>query len=182
MTGRRAVLRALASAGMVATSPKVLSQRPSSSPRIGALWFASSSDPLTRKYFAIFRQRLRELGYVEGKTLFIEERFAEGKAERLNDFAREFVDAKVDIIVAPAVAAATAARRATDTIPIVMLHAGNPVGEPGAARWQCHGNCESGTRRQEARADARARSAHDQTRGSHQSEQCRRIPFRRGNE
>jgi putative ABC transport system substrate-binding protein len=128
MTGRRAVLRALASAGMVATSPKVLSQRPSSSPRIGALWFASSSDPLTRKYFAIFRQRLRELGYVEGKTLFIEERFAEGKAERLNDFAREFVDAKVDIIVAPAVAAATAARRATDTIPIVMLHAGNPVG------------------------------------------------------
>ena len=128
MTGRRAVLRALASAGMVATSQKVLSQRPSSTPRIGALWFASSSDPLTRKYFAMFRQRLRELGYVEGKTLFIEERFAEGKAERLNDFAREFVDAKVDIIVAPAVAAATAARRATDTIPIVMLHAGNPIG------------------------------------------------------
>jgi hypothetical protein len=72
MTGRRAVLRALASAGMIATTQKVLSQRPAKTPRIGALRFASSSDPLTRKYFAIFRQRLRELGYIEGKTLFIE--------------------------------------------------------------------------------------------------------------
>jgi putative ABC transport system substrate-binding protein len=48
--------------------------------------------------------------------------------QRLNEFARELVAGKVDVIVAPAVAGASAARRATETIPIVMLHAGNPVG------------------------------------------------------
>jgi putative ABC transport system substrate-binding protein len=128
MTGRRAVLRVLVIGGLTAAARMAMAQRPLKAPRIGALWFASSSDPSPRKHFALFRQRLRELGYIEGKTLFIDERFAEGKVQLLNEFAREFVDAKVDIIVAPAVAAATAARRATDTIPIVMLHAGNPIG------------------------------------------------------
>lgn len=128
MTGRRAVLRVLVIGGLTAATRVAIAQRPLKAPRIGALWFASSSDPLPGKYFAVFRQRLRELGYIEGRNVFIEERFAEGKAQLLNEFAREFVDARVDIIVAPAVAAATAARRATDTIPIVMLHAGNPIG------------------------------------------------------
>ena len=68
------------------------------------------------------------LGYVEGKNILIDERSAEGHAERLGELARELVASKVDIIVAPAVTASRAARQATSTIPIVMVHAGDPVG------------------------------------------------------
>ena len=58
----------------------------------------------------------------------IEERSAEGHAERLGELARELVASKVDVIVAPSVTASSAARQATSTIPIVMVHAGDPVG------------------------------------------------------
>src|SRR5947208_1605735 len=77
---------------------------------------------------SVFRQRLALLGYVEGKNIVIEERSAEGHAERLGTLARELVASKVDIIVTPAVTASRAARQATNTIPIVMVHAGDPVG------------------------------------------------------
>ena len=128
MTGRRAVLRVLGIAGLLAGRRAALAQRPPTIPRIGALLFASQTDPLAQKYLAVFRQRLRDLGYVEGKTIVIEERFAAGSAQRLGELARELADAKPDIIVTPAVAATIAMRQATDTIPIVMLHAGNPIG------------------------------------------------------
>ena len=96
-------------------------------PRVIALWFGSVSDPLARKNFALFRQRLRELGYIEDKSIVIEERFAEGSSQRLKELARELVEAKVDVIVAAGLAASIAARQATETIPIVMLRAGNPI-------------------------------------------------------
>jgi len=80
------------------------------------------------KTIALFRQRLREIGYVEGKTILIEERYAEGNAQRLPELARELAQSRVDVIVAVAVAASVAARQATSTIPIVMVHAGNPIG------------------------------------------------------
>ena len=73
-------------------------------------------------------KRLTELGYVAGKTILIDERYAEGDAQRLSELARELAASKVDVIVASAVAATTAARQATATIPIVMVHAGNPIG------------------------------------------------------
>src|SRR5206468_891592 len=75
-----------------------------------------------------FRQRLVELGYVEGKTIRLDVRYAERDTQRLHELAREFVASEFDVIVAPAVAASIAVRQATSTIPIVMLHAGNPVG------------------------------------------------------
>lgn len=128
MTARRAVLRVLGATVLIAGAGRAGGQQPAKSARVGALWFASSSDPLGRKFFAVFRQRLRELGYVEGKTIFIDERFAEGSTQRLAELAHEMVQSKVTVIVAPGVAAARAARQATDTIPIVMLHAGNPIG------------------------------------------------------
>ena len=75
-----------------------------------------------------FLERLSALGYVEGKNIVIEERSAEGHRERGAELARELVASKVDIIVTPTVATSSAARQATSTIPIVMVHAGDPVG------------------------------------------------------
>ena len=71
---------------------------------------------------------LRERGYVVGRDIVIEYRFADGKAERLPDLAAELVRLKVDVIVAAASSGPLAAKRATNTIPIVMTNAGDPVG------------------------------------------------------
>ena len=74
------------------------------------------------------RQELSKLGWIEGKNLTIESRFAEGKNERLPELAVELVRLKVDLIVVAATPAALAAKSATTTIPIVMTNAGDPVG------------------------------------------------------
>jgi putative ABC transport system substrate-binding protein len=84
--------------------------------------------PTASRNRAVFRQQLSELGYVEGKNIAIEERTAEGNADRLGGVARELVASRVDVIVTPGVTASRAARQATRTIPIVMVHAGDPVG------------------------------------------------------
>jgi putative ABC transport system substrate-binding protein len=75
-----------------------------------------------------FRQGLRELGYVEGKNIVIDYRFAEGKFDRLPDLAAELVELKVDVIVAQVTQASLAAKGATKTIPIVMQGVSDPVG------------------------------------------------------
>jgi putative ABC transport system substrate-binding protein len=75
-----------------------------------------------------FLHGLRELGYVEGKNLAIEFRFAEGKYERLAEMAAKLVELNVDAIVAGASPAIRAAQRATRTIPIVMVATADPVG------------------------------------------------------
>src|SRR4029453_9022893 len=72
-------------------------QQPARIPRIGILAGASASNVSPR--IEAFRQRLRELGYVEGKNIVIEYRYAEGKRERLPDLAAELVRLKVDVIV-----------------------------------------------------------------------------------
>src|SRR2546427_11661132 len=74
-----------------------------------------------------FRRGLRDLGYVEGRTVVIEYRDAEGKSERLPALAAELVALKVDVIVAPNTAAALAAKQATRTLPIVFAAAADPV-------------------------------------------------------
>jgi putative ABC transport system substrate-binding protein len=76
-----------------------------------------------------FRQRLRELGYVEGQNLLIESRYAEGSEERLPALAAELVRLKVVVMVAPGTAAISAAQHATRTIPIVMTGANDPAGQ-----------------------------------------------------
>jgi putative ABC transport system substrate-binding protein len=75
-----------------------------------------------------FRQRLRQLGYVEGKNIVIEYRYAEGKSERLPDLAAELVGLKVDVIVTVSPSATLAAKKASGTIPIVFAAANDPVG------------------------------------------------------
>ena len=75
-----------------------------------------------------FRQELSKLGWIEGKNITIEYRFAEQKTERLPELAADLVRLKVDLIVVAGTASALAAKRATTTIPIVMANAGDPVG------------------------------------------------------
>ena len=79
-------------------------------------------------YVDAFRQGLRELGWVEGKNIMIEYRWAEGRADRLADQAADLVRLKVDVILAGNTQAAVEAKRATRTIPIVMGTAADPVG------------------------------------------------------
>jgi putative ABC transport system substrate-binding protein len=96
-------------------------------PRIGILVASSASSYSTR--VGAFRQRLREVGYVEGKNITIEYRFAEGKLERLPDLAAELVRLKVDVIVTATGGRDTlAAKNASPTIPIVFATAADPVG------------------------------------------------------
>ena len=73
-------------------------------------------------------QRLRELGWIEGRTIAIEYRWAEGRSERFAEIAAEFVRLKVDVIVTYGTAAVLAAKQATSVIPIVFAVAGDPVG------------------------------------------------------
>jgi putative ABC transport system substrate-binding protein len=77
---------------------------------------------------AAFTDALRELGWIEGKNVAFERRYAENRLERLAEFAAELVHLNVDVIVAEGTLAPLAAKRATSTIPIVMAVAGDPLG------------------------------------------------------
>jgi putative ABC transport system substrate-binding protein len=95
-------------------------------PRIGFLGVTSPSDrpPL----LDAFRQGLRELGWVEGQNIVIDYRYAESRVDRLPDLAAELVRLKVDLIVSQGTQGVTAAKNATETIPIVMITVRDPVG------------------------------------------------------
>jgi len=101
-------------------------QQPKKVHRIGFQGAAFPSAVTAR--IEALRQGLRELGYVEGKNIVIEWRFAEGKLDRLDEFAAEFVRLKVDVIVAGAPSSTRAAKKVTSTIPIVMAFDNDPVG------------------------------------------------------
>jgi putative ABC transport system substrate-binding protein len=100
-------------------------QQPASVPRIGLLSpFSPSSTALWRQAFL---QGLRDLGWIEGKNISIEYRYAEGKSDRLPDLAADLVRLNVNIIVASVNTDALVAKKATGIIPIVMASAGDPV-------------------------------------------------------
>jgi ABC-type uncharacterized transport system substrate-binding protein len=88
--------------------------------RIGFISGFSASSLSAR--IEAFRQGLRELGYVEGKNIVIESRYAEGRLDRLRDLAAELVGLKVDVIVTGGPSPTRAAKEATVTIPIVMAN------------------------------------------------------------
>jgi putative tryptophan/tyrosine transport system substrate-binding protein len=102
-------------------------QQPKQVRRIGYLSGSSPSADAMRHN--AFRQGLRELGYVEGETIIIEWRFAEGKLGRFSDLARELVRLNVDVIVTGGSSATRIAKGATTAIPIVMAQDSNPVGD-----------------------------------------------------
>jgi putative tryptophan/tyrosine transport system substrate-binding protein len=80
------------------------------------------------QWFAVFVQRLSELGWIEGRTIAVEYRWAEGRSERFAEIAAEFVQRKVDIIVTASTSGVLAAKQATSVVPIVFAAAGDPVG------------------------------------------------------
>jgi len=99
-------------------------QQPAKMPRIGFL----SSNTVPTSWREGFRQGLRDLGYVEGKNIFIEYRSAEGKPDRLPALAADLVRLKVDVIVTLGSDITRTAKQTTVTIPIVMAQDSNPVG------------------------------------------------------
>ena len=95
-------------------------------PRVGIVWITTPAN--IAPFHEAFRQGLRDLGYVEGETIVLEARFAEGMVDRLPDLMAELVRLKADVIVAPSTPAVRAARQATGTIPIVIANVADPVG------------------------------------------------------
>jgi putative ABC transport system substrate-binding protein len=94
-------------------------------PRVGYVFGGTPTS--AKQNIEAFRQGLRELGYVEGQTVALEIRGAEGRVERMPELVAELVDLKMDVLVAVSSPAAVAAKNATQTIPIVMV-AADPVG------------------------------------------------------
>jgi len=116
---RRMFFGALAS-GMVMSPFATFAQVPARVPRIGIL--GNDNAPV----WDGFRQGMRELGYVDGRTVALEWRWAEGKTDRYPGLAGELVALKVDVIVTSSTQAARAAKQATSTIPIVMTISAYP--------------------------------------------------------
>jgi putative ABC transport system substrate-binding protein len=123
--GRRGFLALLG--GAAAAWPLAArAQQPGRLPTIGFLGSGTSENQ--GPWAAAFAQRLRELGWIEGRTITIEYRWAESRRERLAEMAAEFVRLKVDVILAVGTEAALAAKQATPVIPIVFPIAGDPLG------------------------------------------------------
>jgi len=127
MNKRRKLLLALGLGTLSAALPS-LAQQSAKVWRIGFLTTRSRPASLDADYFGALPRGLRELGYVEGKNIVIEWRFADGNIERLPALLADLARLKVDVIVAGGAPAARAAQQATGTIPIVLAGVGDPVG------------------------------------------------------
>ena len=111
----------------IATPGRPIDAQPAARiPKIAVL--ATATQVAFAPFLAAFRQELRELGYIEGKTVLLEVRLADGAAERLPQLARELVALKPDVIVATTDPAIAAVRRETQTIPIAMAFSSDPAG------------------------------------------------------
>ena len=98
----------------------VEAQQPAKVPRIG--YVAANEDPnIPGPNVEAFRQGLRDLGYTEGKNIFVEYRYAEGELDRVPSLVAELVQLKVDVLVSGNFATIRAAKQATKTIPIVIV-------------------------------------------------------------
>ena len=122
MMDRRVFIRAMA--GGLLAAPLAAVAQPGKVWRIG---FLGASPSTVGPFIQAFEQGLRELGYVDGQNIAIEYRSAQGKDERLPLLAAELVRLKVDVLVAALPQGAAAAKKATTTIPIVMVNVGDPV-------------------------------------------------------
>src|SRR5215467_6537460 len=105
-----------------------LTARAQQTAKLPTIGFLVSGTPSSHgQWVAAFVRRLHELGWIEGRTVAIEYRWAEGRTERAAEIAAEFVGRKVDVIVTSATASVVAAKQATAVIPIVFAAAGDPI-------------------------------------------------------
>jgi putative ABC transport system substrate-binding protein len=102
-------------------------QQPKKIPRIGVLWHAANADE-EDVYLSVLTKAFGDLGYVDGKSIQLEHRFPDEQPDRFRAFAREFVETKVDAIVAVTALGAKEAKQATNTIPVVFVADPDPVG------------------------------------------------------
>jgi ABC-type uncharacterized transport system substrate-binding protein len=121
MISRRVFLGTMAG-GLLAAPVAAEAQQARKVPHIGYL--AASSAPVNKA----FLQGLHDLGYIEGQSIILDYRFADGAHERLGGLTGELIGLKVDVIVTVGTPAAVAAKQATQTIPIVMAIVADPVG------------------------------------------------------
>jgi putative ABC transport system substrate-binding protein len=126
MNNRRKLIVALGAGALAVPLASFAQKQPTKVYRIGFLFVGNPA--AAAHFLEAFRQGLRELGYVEGKTFVLEVRYSEGRFERLPELARELVGLKVDVIVTPNDVAIAAVKRETQTIPIVMATSTDPVG------------------------------------------------------
>jgi ABC-type uncharacterized transport system substrate-binding protein len=96
-------------------------------PRIGVLWHAANAEQ-EDVYLAVVTKAFADLGYFDGKNIHLEHRFPDEQPDRFRAFAREFVESKVDVILAVTALGAREAKLATDTIPIVFVLDPDPIG------------------------------------------------------
>jgi ABC-type uncharacterized transport system substrate-binding protein len=97
--------------------------------RIGLLTGYAESDPEGQSPVAAFRQSLRQLGWIEGRNIRIDYRWAAGKVDRLQNFAKELVDLQPDVVLAVTSPSVTSLLRETRTVPIVFVQVSDPVGQ-----------------------------------------------------
>jgi putative tryptophan/tyrosine transport system substrate-binding protein len=112
--------------GGAAAWPLAAGAQPSKLPTIGVL--GPTTTQVAGQWTAALVQRLREFGWIEGRTLAIEYRWAQGRADRAAEIAAEFVSLKVDVIVTAGTLNVVATKQVTSVIPIVFAGAGDPVG------------------------------------------------------
>ena len=110
--------------GLLAAPLAAEAQQQEKIPRLGVIGERSPTDP----FVAAFRQALRELGYVEGRNVVVEVRYAHGALDRVPSLAAELLRGQIDVLVVGGTVSAQAAEEATTTVPIVFALAGDPVG------------------------------------------------------
>jgi putative ABC transport system substrate-binding protein len=133
MTPRRLLCAIIVSVGLLATTPAAA--QPGRVARIG--WLGNGSPGRAQADLDALRRGLRERGWIEGETVTIESRWAEGTPDRLPGLIGELVQLKVDVIVLAGTAAIRAAQRVTSTVPVVFVVLADPVAAglvPGLAR------------------------------------------------
>src|SRR5215475_13444374 len=115
--------------GIGGTPTAIIAQRGAEPAKLPTVGYLGSGTPATQsQWVAAFVQRLHEVGWIDGRTVAIEYRWAEGRDERAAEIADEFVRRKVDVIVTSGTAVIVAVKQATEAIPIVFAAAGDPVG------------------------------------------------------
>jgi putative tryptophan/tyrosine transport system substrate-binding protein len=142
MDRRRLLLSSLAA---TLATPRRARGQASASYRVGILSNVPISHPRGARLWGEFVQALRDLGYVEGRNLTVENLSSDGQYDRLPTLAAELIRHKVDVIVAPAAQNVIAAKAASATIPIVMVGVGDPVGNGLVASLARPGGNVTGT-------------------------------------